>query len=218
MSELRGPLLGPSPFARSVSDRSDTETPSNEPKPTVRQPEHIMMAYVQTVGSFTLDGSLIDQTPFEQIKQLDIMTRGGVVGIEAQKPSTNFFGALTWSAIGDISLDAVLGKDQKSSIKDLKSTVNHKTIPLLSTPQSLLCVDLRLAPGEHKSCAYTFRLPRGLPPTHKGRAIKVNYHIKVGVQRPGELNSAKKRVTAVDIPFRVMGGVNGRSLSGWHQR
>jgi hypothetical protein len=96
-----------------------------------------------------------------------------------------------------------------SSIQEMRSVASSKTIPLLSTPQSILFVDLRLAPGETKSYSYRFRLPRGLPPSHKGRAIKVQYHLTLGIQRPG----GKQQVKHIEIPFRVLGSVNSKSSS-----
>jgi hypothetical protein len=166
-----------------------------------------MMGYAQLMGSFTLDGALINQAPFEEVKRKGVVGGqggGGVVGVERTKRDSGLFGALGWGNIGE-SLGGLLGASEPSSIREMRGIASSKTVPLITTPQSILFVDLRLAPGESRSYTYSFTLPKGLPPTHKGRAIKVAYHLTIGTQRPG---SAKEQMKHVDIPFRVFGSVN----------
>lgn len=172
-----------------------------------------MMASVQTTGSFTLDGSLVNAAPFEEVKRRGVQTGGGVVGVErrSSKRSSGMFGAFSWNNIGE-SLGGLLGADEsKSSMAQMKANVGGKSVPLLSTPQSLLFVDLRLAPGESKSFNYKFQLPRGLPPSHRGRAMKVAYHLTIATQRP-----EKQAMKHVEIPFRVLGSYNGRGETLGH--
>lgn len=177
------------------------------------EPETLMMATVQTSGSFTLDGSLMNAAPFEEVKRRGVQTGGGVVGVERShsKRSSGMFGAFSWNNIGE-SLGGLLGADEsKSSMAQMKANVGGKSVPLLSTPQSLLFVDLRLAPGESKSFTYKFLLPRGLPPSHRGRAMKVAYHLSIAIQRP-----EKQVMKHVEIPFRVLGSYNGRGETLGH--
>ncbi|KAK5149230.1 hypothetical protein LTR04_007305 [Oleoguttula sp. CCFEE 6159] len=181
--------------------------PTNHP----RLPEVLMMGYAQIVGSFTLDGSLVNQAPFEEVKRKGVLGGqggGGVVGVERSKKESGLFGALGWGSIGE-SLGGLLGGEEPSSIREMRNQANTKTIPLLSTPQSILFVDLRLAPGESRAYTYCFTLPRGLPPSHKGRAMKVSYHLTIGTQRPGPMIE-QQQVRHVDVPFRVFGGVNSQ--------
>ncbi|KAK7553620.1 Rgp1-domain-containing protein [Phyllosticta citricarpa] len=197
-------------LANSASDRqvSKLGAPSQRHPPRPTKPEVLMMGYAQLIGSFVLDGSLVNQAPFEEVKRKGIMGgqgSGGVVGIEKKRDS-GLFGALGWSNIGE-SLGGLLGGGEPSSIREMRALASSKAVPLLSTPQSILFVDLKLAPGESKSFKYTFTLPRGLPPTHKGRAIKVNYHLSIGTQRPG---TAAQAVRSVNVPFRVFGSVTNR--------
>ena len=175
-----------------------------------RKPETIMMGYAQIMGSFTLDGSLINQAPFEEVKRKGVVGGqggGGVVGVERTKRDSGLFGALGWGNIGE-SLGGLLGASEPSSIREMRGIASSKTVPLISTPQSILFVDLRLAPGESRSYTYSFTLPRGLPPTHKGRSIKVAYHLTIGTQRPG--SARDQQVRQVDVPFRVFGSVTGK--------
>ncbi|KAL1305054.1 hypothetical protein AAFC00_001992 [Neodothiora populina] len=185
------------------------------------EPEVLMMGYAQTMGSFVLDASLVNQTPFDEVKRKGVLGGqggGGVVGIESRsKRESGFFGSFTsfgWGNVGE-SLGGLLGGGEMSSIKEMRNVASTKTIPLLSTPQSILFVDLRLAPGQSRSYTYRFQLPRGLPPTHKGRAIKVQYHIKIGVQRSGTLGG-HQNVKHIEVPFRVLGSVNNRGESLGH--
>ncbi|KAI9792421.1 MAG: hypothetical protein M1816_002305 [Peltula sp. TS41687] len=173
-----------------------------------RQSDALMMGYVQIVGSFTLDGSLVNQAPFEEIKRKGVVggqAGGGVVGVDTKNHS-GLFGALGWSSIGE-SIGGLLGTGELSSIKEMRGTANSRAIPLLSTPQSLLFVDLHLAPGESKAYRYSFTLPRGLPPSHRGKAIRISYNLIVGTQRAAN-PQVQRQVRQVEIPFRVYGGVN----------
>jgi RAB6A-GEF complex partner protein 2 len=171
-----------------------------------------MMGYVQIMGSFTVDGSLINQAPFEEVKRKGVVGGqggGGVVGVETSRKDNGLFGALGWGHIGE-SIGGLLGGGELSSIKQMRDIANSKTIPLITTPQSILFVNLQLAPGESKSYSYTFKLPRGLPPTHKGKAIKISYSLVIGTQRATK--GKEQHVQQVELPFRVLGGVNGVSL------
>lgn len=171
-------------------------------------PESLMMGYAQIMGSFTLDGSLINQAPFEEVKRKGVVGGqggGGVVGVERKKRESGLFGALGWGNIGE-SLGGLLGPSEPSSIREMGRIASSKTVPLISTPQSILFVDLKLAPGESRSYTYSFTIPRGLPPSHKGKSIKVSYHLTIGTQRAG--STKDQQVKQVDIPFRVFGSVN----------
>ena len=169
--------------------------------------ESIMMGYAQIQGSFTLDGSLVDLTPFEQVKKKAVVggQGGGVVGVETTKRDSGLLGGFGWGSISN-SIGELLGGGELSSIRDMRGIANSKSIPLLSTPQSILFVDMKLAPGESRAFEYTFRMPRGLPPTHKGKAAKITYSLVIGTQRAG--GSREQRVRSVEVPFRVLGGVN----------
>ncbi|KAI9753808.1 MAG: hypothetical protein M4579_004989 [Chaenotheca gracillima] len=174
-------------------------------------PETIMMGYAQINGSFTLDGSLVNQAPFEDVKRRGVVGgqgSGGVVGVESRKRDSGLFGAFGWSNIGE-SIGGLLGGGELSSIKEMRGVASSKTIPLLSTPQSILFVDLNLGPGESKSYSYKFPLPTGLPPSHRGKAIKISYSLVIGTQRPSS-KRGQQQVRHVDIPFRVFSGLNGR--------
>jgi hypothetical protein len=191
--------------------RSQIRSPHNR-RPSnlssaARLPETLMMGYAQIQGSFTLDGSLINLGPFEAVKRKAVVggQGGGVIGLETPKRDSGLLRGFGWGNITS-SIGELLGGGELSSIKEMRGIANSKAVPLLSTPQSILFVDLQLAPGDSKSFEYSFRLPKGLPPTHRGKAMKISYSVVVGTQRPG--GAKEQRVKSVDVPFRVLGSVN----------
>ncbi|KAL2073474.1 hypothetical protein VTL71DRAFT_10800 [Oculimacula yallundae] len=182
--------------------------PSNLPLASHhRPPETLMMGYAQIHGSFTLDASLISQAPFEEVKRKGAVggQGGGVIGVENNKRDSGLLRGFGWGSLGE-SLGGLLGSGELSSIKDMRGIAGSRSIPLLSTPQSILFVDLRLAPGESRAYSYTFKLPRGLPPSHRGKAIKISYKLVIGTQRPG--GAKEQQVKSVEVPFRILGSVN----------
>ncbi|KAJ2970739.1 hypothetical protein NQ176_g8041 [Zarea fungicola] len=166
-----------------------------------------MMGYAQVQGSFLLDGSLISLSQFDEVKKKGVVggRGGGVVGLDQSRKESGLLRSFGWGAISN-SLGDFLGGNELSTMKEMRGVANSKAVPLLSTPQSILFVDLQLAPGESRSFEYTLRLPRGLPPTHKGKVLKISYSLVIGTQRAG--GSREQQVRSVEIPFRVLGSVN----------
>ena len=183
---------------------------SLKPNKIPKIPDVLMMGFGHITGSFTLDSSLINQAPFEEVKRKDIIGDqggGGVIRVEKSKSDSGIFGFSGWGHIGE-SLGGLLGSSELSSINETKVKYNTKSIPILSTPQSILFVDLRLGPGQSRSYRYRQPLPRGIPPSHRGRAMKITYTLVVGTQRAAT-GGVQHNVRHVDIPFRVLPGVNG---------
>ncbi|KAJ5925062.1 hypothetical protein N7454_007701 [Penicillium verhagenii] len=139
----------------------------------------LLMGYAQISASFTVDGSLVNQSVGfldDQARPVpNVLARGG----------GGFWGALKWNAIEE-SISGLLSNNEL----DVTSFV-----------------DLRLAPGEEQSFSFSFSLPRGLPASHKGKAIKISYNLVIGTQRPSAPNDTQ-RVNRINIPFRVYSGVN----------
>ncbi|KKY24292.1 putative intracellular protein transporter [Phaeomoniella chlamydospora] len=174
-----------------------------------RKPEKLLMGYAQINASFAVDGSLVDQSPFDEVKRKGFMGGqggGGVVGVEKRKSTGGFLSGFNLGSISE-SLGGLLNPQDMSSSKEMKGVVSSRSVPLLSTPQSLLFVDMELKPGEQRSFSYSFRIPKGLPATHKGKAIKVSYCLVVGTQFASNANSPQK-VRSVTVPLRVFSAVN----------
>ncbi len=178
------------------------------------KPEVLMMGYGQITGSFTLDGSLVNQGPFEEVKRKGIVGGqggGGVVRNSSTKRESGLLGSIGWGNIGG-SLSGFLGGTELSSIKETNDSAGARSIPILSTPQSILFVDLRLGPGESKSYKYSHPLPKGIPPSYKGRAMKISYNLIVGTQRASNVTQ-QHQIQRADIPFRVLSSVNSKLLA-----
>lgn len=171
-------------------------------------PESLMMGYAQIQGSFLLDGSLVSLGPFETVKKQAVVggRGGGVVGLGVSKQrDSGLLRGFGWSNLST-SLGDFLAGGELSTIREMRGAANSKSIPLLSTPQSILFVDLQLAPGQSRSYEYCFKLPRGLPPSHRGKVMKTSYSLVIGTQRAGGVK--EHQVRSVETPFRVLGGVN----------
>lgn len=186
----------------------------NSPQPTTLT-EMLMMGYAQITGSFTIDGSLIKQQPFEHVKRKCIVggqSGGGIIRAENREHQNGLFNNLRWANLGD-SITEILGGGELDSMKYSKESAGLRSIPILSTPQSVLFVDLKVGPGQ--SITYTYRcpLPNALPPTHRGRAMKVNYHLTIGIQRAANA-ALKHQISTVDVPFWVTTGTAGETCSG----
>ncbi|RPB27987.1 Rgp1-domain-containing protein [Terfezia boudieri ATCC MYA-4762] len=179
-----------------------------------RPSEAIMMGYAQVIGTFTLDGTLVQTSQFEEIKRRGVVGGqggGGVVGVE-QKSDSKFLSSFGWGSFGG-AIGGLLGGNNMSSIAEMKTLASQRSIPILSTPQSILFVDLKLAPGESRTYEFSFPLPKGLPPSHRGKAIKVNYVLKIGTQRAGK---GVQQPKVVEIPFRVFPHVDGNGAFRTH--
>lgn len=173
--------------------------------------EVLMMGYAQITGYFTIDGSLVKQQPFEHVKRKCIIggQRGGVIRAEKREQQSGLLSNLKWGNLGE-SITEILGAGEPGVMDLSKDSARLRSIPILSTPQSVLFVDLKIEPGQSTTYTYRCPLPSALPPTHKGRAIKVNYYLTIGIQRAPNA-SLKQKISTVDVPFRVITGVTGET-------
>ncbi|KAJ5200991.1 hypothetical protein N7449_005794 [Penicillium cf. viridicatum] len=175
----------------------------------------LLMGYAQVNASFTVDGSLVNQSAFDEVKRKGVVGgqsgSGGLPGrptptAERPRKTGGFWGALKWNSIEE-SINGLLSNNELDGLREMRGVTSSRSIPLLSTSQSLLFVDLRLAPGEEQSYSFSFALPKGLPASHKGKAIKISYNLVIGTQRTSGPNQPQK-VNRINIPFRVFSGVN----------
>ncbi|KAM5469277.1 Golgi membrane exchange factor (Ric1p-Rgp1p) subunit [Microsporum audouinii] len=170
----------------------------------------LLMGYAQINASFTVDGSLLDQSIFEEVK------RKGVVGHHGNsersprqsKNRSGFWGNIGLTSLGN-SLASLTSTGELDGLREMRGASSSHSIPLLSTPQSLLFVDLRLAPGQEKAFSFSFTLPRGLPSSHKGKAIKISYNLVIGTQKATAIKG-NQRLHKINVPFRVLSGVDAQ--------
>lgn len=173
-------------------------------------PEILMMGFGNIVGNFSLDPSLVKSSQFDEVKNKAVIGNqggGGVVRAGSMRRQNGLLGSFGWNALG-ASLGDLLAGNEISSIKEATKSNDTKWFPILSTPQSLLFTDMRLEPGESQSYSFRYRLPQGLPPTHKGKALKVCYNIIIGIQRATQ-STQRHVVRSVEFPFRVLPSVDG---------
>lgn len=173
--------------------------------------ETLMMGYAEVMGSFTLDGSLVNQNPFEDVKRKAIVGGQGGGGLvrssSSRKRDSGLLSSFGWGNLGE-TFGGLLGDTGMSSIKEAKKVKGQKSIPILSAPQSILFVDLQLQPGESKSFRFNHPTPLGIPPSHRGKAIKIEYSLVIGTQRSARIGQ-QNQIRRVEIPFRVLPSVNG---------
>ncbi|KAI7897201.1 reduced growth phenotype protein 1 [Mucor mucedo] len=145
--------------------------------------EHLLCGFAQVVGSFVADANLINLNEFDPLKLYNMYNpQGGFSG----------GGGGLMVAKSNSPLDA-------------------RTLPVFSTPPSILFVDLDLAPGETKKFSYKIQLPNDIPPSHRGKAIRFNYYLMVGTQRAPSMIKQPSLPTqgqVVQIRFRVLNHVS----------
>ncbi|KAJ4590576.1 Golgi membrane exchange factor (Ric1p-Rgp1p) subunit [Exophiala dermatitidis] len=154
--------------------------PRRGPQKPLRKPQavNLLMGYAQLSASFTLDASLIDQAHFEEVKSKGFLggqAGGGVVGMKKPRPHSGFLGNFSLNNIGE-SLNSLLNGEDMSSVREMDAMKNSRAIPLLSTPQSLLFVDMHLEPG----------LP-GSRDVHTVRQVNIPVRVFSGVNYDGEI-------------------------------
>jgi RAB6A-GEF complex partner protein 2 len=201
----------PSVMSEQPSWNYSAPTPRHPPSRQLQKPRAVilLMGYAQIGATFTLDASLVNQSHFEEVKSKGFLggqAGGGVVGVKKPRPGSGFLGNFNLNTISG-SINSLISGDNMSSVSEMKSVANSRAIPLLSTPQSLLFVNMHLEPGEEQSYEYIFPMPRGLPSSHRGKAIRISHTLTIGVQGlPGSRDM--HAVRQVSVPVRVFPGVS----------
>lgn len=204
-NSLRGLYLegGPSTSASStpsVISRSATIT-----KKPSSSGESLLMGFAQLQGFFRVDKTIVDSSAFDHIKTQGVVV--GVHGLEYGNQHQNK--GLLWgitSGIGEL-LGGGPDGTPSSPVADIKRSgfdddgMGSDDFPIFSTPQSLLFVDLKLAPGQARSFSYQIELPDTLPPSFKGKALRINYNLVIGAQKLGLRGNPVPKI--IFLPFRV---------------
>ncbi|CAG8632155.1 8546_t:CDS:2 [Acaulospora morrowiae] len=174
----------------SMSEYKKHSTSRHSSSPSLIQKyETLLWGFAQIVGQFMVDSSLVKSIEFEPLKT-KTMYRPAVGGVAG--------GAVGGGTLG------ISNSMHLSSLQDLQERADSKSIPVFSTPPSILFCDLHLAPGETRTYTYETRLPTDLPPSHRGKAIRFQYNLIIGTHRGG-LNHQSN---IVQMPFRVFNYVS----------
>jgi len=167
--------------------------------------EILLMGYAQITGNFVIDEALINPAEFDEVKGRGVMggkSAGGVIGVDVRRSAS-------WTGLGGLGtfgFGNFFGVGQPSSLAEMRDRASSKAVPILSTPPSILFVDIRLLPGESRSFSYAFKLPRDLPPSHRGRALRISYSLVITTQRPGK---SGQHLSTAEIPFRLFSHIDG---------
>ncbi|GES77084.1 Rgp1-domain-containing protein [Rhizophagus clarus] len=175
----------------SSSRRSSTATRCSSSPSLSQKYETLLWGFVQIVGHFIIDNSLVKSIEFEPLKTKTMYRPASGSGAG---------GAVGGGTLGIFSSNTL----SHSSLADLQERADSKSIPVFSTPPSILFCDLHLAPGELRTYTYETRLPNDLPPSHRGKAIRFLYYLIIGTHRGGMNHQSN----VVQMPFRVFNYVS----------
>ena len=231
---------------------SISRKPSGEPRtPSKFNPpgyETLLWAYVQLSGTVELDPAFSRPEAVRQLaaKLAKRPVGGGSLDLKEMSPHPTSSSPLSGlGALLGLSSPSIgsPGRGTPSRSGFLSTMFSPRPAPVRSDgasssaapsgslttfepPQSLLAVDLALAPGESKSCKtfnhiwnavdqsllvrYRVDLPLELPPTFRGRAIRFSYQFIVGTCRGGPHMENQTRL--LKVPLRVYNHIPGRSL------
>ncbi|EMR08898.1 hypothetical protein PNEG_02681 [Pneumocystis murina B123] len=163
--------------------------------------ETLLIGYIQIIGYFILNEKIINVEKFEEFitnKYSRKSTKDELVRIDSKvNQKSHFINNLNIN----YRLNNLLKNQPMSSLGKFKKIKKLKNVPILSTPPSILFIDLELAPGESRSYSYNFKLPSQLPPSYEGKSIKINYHLSIGTQCSGKSIQPLK---VSNIPFEVL--------------
>ncbi|KAI9352582.1 Rgp1-domain-containing protein [Obelidium mucronatum] len=130
---------------------------------------HFAWGFAQLIGTFGFDTSLVH---FDSTQIASVRSKAVVVG----------------SGFGGIAMAEVLDREGKD-----------RMFPIFSTTPSMLFYDLVLKEGETRSISYEIKLPKDLPPSHRGKSIKISYKLIVCVQRA----APNQKPQILQVPLRV---------------
>lgn len=145
----------------------------------------LLTASVQ--GSFSVDENYVDSTAFNELKR-DLVLPGGLVGQSV--PQQYKFPLLS-------SLEH-LWNGNESSLATLDELASGKSIPILSTPATILLASEKILPGDDVQKSFSLEIPLHLPPSHRGRLFRIHYNIVITFTA-----SPFDTPRVLNIPFRV---------------
>jgi hypothetical protein len=161
---------------------ASTATPLSINTKLPRNTQSLAWCFAQIVGQFVADGNYIKTQHFDPLMQKIMYKTPGSVR----------------SAGGGGSMGSNITHHENS----MKPSPN--SMPLYNTPPSILFCDEELEVGESKSFVYEILLPTVLPPSHRGKVIRFQYKLLIGIQK-----SVQSKVTQmVSIPFRFLNRTN----------
>ncbi|KAJ1925712.1 Golgi membrane exchange factor (Ric1p-Rgp1p) subunit [Tieghemiomyces parasiticus] len=164
-----------------VADLSMMNRSSSSPHAAAR-PRRLLCAFAQLEGTLSVDSAIVRTEQFESLRAI-AMYPGAA-------PTTSAASAGT-------------------PTRHPATAAFHSRWPTFSTPPSLLFIDLALLPGQARQVTFEVRLPRELPPTFRGRAIRFSYALVLTSQH----SALNRQPHVVQLPFHILPYVDGRGKS-----
>ncbi|CAO1637659.1 unnamed protein product [Parajaminaea phylloscopi] len=195
--------------------------------------EVVYWSFAQFSGSYEIDESMIKPGEFEEVKrklafgdglantapQGTMRTLGGgdLGHLDEVTPDSDRTGQAGWgsylrnvlsgSASGSGSGQRSHRRTSSTMLDTSQRMMTSRTIPLFSSPPSIVAVDLSLTPGQSRSYSFTLQLPPDLPPSYYGKAVRFKYELVVGTNRMDASRTAAhfghQRSRLIKIPLRV---------------
>ncbi|PLW44181.1 hypothetical protein PCASD_09551 [Puccinia coronata f. sp. avenae] len=137
--------------------------------------------YCQLEGSFEVNDKYFSLDRFSSLRHTH--ARGGGRLSQADAAGTTSTEAASSSSwIGWLFGSSTSPADRRHSTASTSSTpAPPNRLPVFQNPISLLDVDVRLEPGQSRTYSFAIDLPHQLPPSHKGKLIKFQYELVVGM-------------------------------------
>jgi hypothetical protein len=209
-------LSSPSPSSSSATVNGYSPPQSNRPDAATQT---LLWTFAHFEGQFEVDESLIKPAEFIAVKHALFGERGGMVG--------------GGSMGGEDKSKSWLG-DTRGSLEERRNrALGDRSVPILRAPPSILGVDIRLRPGEKKTCespslgviesshaqelfldSFSVVLPGDLPPSFRGRSIKFSYSLVIGINRSPSamLGEKTQQSRVVRVPMRIYNNVSGERV------
>ncbi|KIM32590.1 hypothetical protein M408DRAFT_62228 [Serendipita vermifera MAFF 305830] len=189
--------------------------------------ETLLWAYAQVSGNVEIDEDTVDYSNLSIIRtrvarsgpigggRMDLHDRNTGSPQQTEGSWSSFFGLSSLSPYRNTSPSPSSFLSSMLSVRANPARMMPQpgpsgapnSLPTFNPPQSMLAVDLTLAPGESKTYTYTVRLPSALPPTYRGRTFKFSYNLVVGTCR-GKVAGADSQSRLLRIPLRVYNHVS----------
>ncbi|ANB12005.1 Rgp1p [Sugiyamaella lignohabitans] len=174
-------------------------------------PVNLLMGFAQLQGYFQVDDTIVSAEVFEHVKTQGIVVGHNGLEYKSGRGDTGLLRGLT-SGLGSFGGFGSFFKSDdnpnsnptaRHGVSNSGSGANNgpSDIPIFSTPQSLLFVDLKLAPGESKSFSYQLNIPKTLPPSCRAKAISIYYNLVIGTQKLSSRGTPEPKI--ILVPFRV---------------
>ncbi|KAJ1968024.1 Golgi membrane exchange factor (Ric1p-Rgp1p) subunit, partial [Dimargaris xerosporica] len=210
----------PNMLRATSSDRSRPASPAgarmsraSSGPPAAHRTEKVIWAFAQVVGTLAVDPHLIRTEAFEPLQSAGLyptaMACSGKAGGAGPMATPRVMGggSLGHSGAPIASLKsstASVRVDAAHATRSYRTTTAYQTVgPLFSTPPSILLSDLSLAPGQSKQLRYSLPLPHQLPPSFRGRSVRLTYTLVLVVQK----NALNQQSRTIPVPFKVLGSV-----------